>query len=59
MLFTWFMVKTTHDNPCGGITVVFGGGCAQCYETVPRKEIISHAFINLMRNIQEYNAGKI
>jgi len=53
------MVKTTHDNPCGGITVVFGGGCAQCYETVPRKEIISHAFINLMRNIQEYNAGKI
>ena len=30
-----------------------------CYETTPKKETISHAFINLMGNIQEYNTRKI
>jgi len=30
-----------------------------CYEIVPKEETISHIFINLMGNIQEYNAGKI
>jgi len=30
-----------------------------CYKTVPRKETISHAFLNLVNNIQEYNARGI
>ena len=30
-----------------------------CYEITPKKETISYMFINLIRNIQEYNAGKI
>ena len=29
------------------------------YKTIPKKETISHAFVNLMGNIQEYNIGKI
>ena len=33
--------------------------CVQCYETVSKEETISHIFINLIGNIQEYNAGKI
>jgi len=32
---------------------------AGCYETVPKEETISYTFINLMGNIQKYNAGKI
>ena len=30
-----------------------------CYKITPKKETISHTFINLMENIQEYNVGKI
>jgi len=30
-----------------------------CYELAPKKENISHAFINLIENPQRYNAGKI
>ena len=30
-----------------------------CYETTPKKETISHTFINLIGNIQEYNTGNI
>jgi len=30
-----------------------------CYEVAPKEKTISCAFINLMENIQEYNAGKL
>jgi len=33
--------------------------CRHYYKTVSKEETISHAFINLMGNIQEYNMGKI
>ena len=29
------------------------------YKTIPKKKTISHAFINLMGNIQKYNTKKI
>jgi len=31
----------------------------KCYEIVSRKETISYTFLNLMNNIQEYNAREI
>jgi len=30
-----------------------------CYEITPKKETISHTFINLIENIKEYNIEKI
>jgi len=31
----------------------------RCYEMTPKKKTIFYTFINLMGNIQEYNAEKI
>jgi len=40
---------------------VFGKAESECicYKTNPRKKTISHAFINLIGNIQKYNVGKL
>jgi len=31
----------------------------RCYKLAPKKKNISHTLINLIENLQKYNAGKI